>query len=64
MDLVPIGSGSYNQHLPTYYLGMGMKTGVDLAKVVEAGNFISSALNRYYLQFSAKDVLGQFKFIF
>jgi hypothetical protein len=54
----------YNQNLHTYYLGMGMKTGVDLAKVVEAGNFISSALNRYFLQFSAKDVLGQFKFIF
>jgi hypothetical protein len=43
---------------------MGMKTGVDLAKVVEAGNFISSALNRYFLQFSAKDVLCQLKFIF
>jgi hypothetical protein len=37
---------------------MGMKTGVDLAKVVEAGNFISSALDRYFSQFLAKDVLG------
>jgi hypothetical protein len=26
---------------------MGLETGVDLMKVVEAGHFISSALNRY-----------------
>jgi hypothetical protein len=43
---------------------MGMKTGVDLAKVVEAGTFISCALNRYFSQFSAEDVHGQFQLSF
>jgi hypothetical protein len=43
---------------------MGMKTGVDLAKVVEAGHFISSALNRYFSNFLLKLFLVSFSLYF
>jgi hypothetical protein len=62
---VPTGSGSTTKtYIPTSYLGMGMKTGVELAKVVEAGNFISSALNRYFSPFSAEDLSWSVSVIF